>query len=188
MTQHVRPIFVSYYTLGTPYEREAGELKNTLRAFGLEHDITGVANLGDWCANCAMKARVIAEAMDRYPTRPIVFVDADARIRQYPAHFTTLWGTCDVAFYRLNGELLSGTLYFASTPAALQLVQGWQRRCAEQPNVWDQQLLDQEIKSTAGLRVAELPPQYVQIFDTMRDCGAPVIEHMQASRRFREAV
>jgi hypothetical protein len=44
----MKPIIVSYYTVGTAYTDEAREMEATAHAFGLETDVRGVPNLGDW--------------------------------------------------------------------------------------------------------------------------------------------
>jgi hypothetical protein len=205
----LKPIFVSFFTEN--YREEADGLIGTLKQFNLEYEIRHIEDRGSWVENCAQKPRFISDTMLWHPDRPVVWVDADARIRREPKLFDEL--DCDVAFHlRHEVELLSGTLYFGTSKRALQLVEDWQRRCVENPDKLDQVMLhdavkdcvqDREVKYIArpqidrsgniirwggsGLRVQHLPANYVRIFDAA-DLGPieeSVILHTQASRRLR---
>lgn len=185
----MRVHFITYATVGTPYEDEAAEMAASLSQFGITAEIVGAPNLGDWCHNCAQKATVVRDAMLRYPSDAIVFTDADARFRQRPELFATI--DCDFAAHYRNGEeLLSGTLYFAPTLAAWNLVYDWQRRCAANPGRWDQVHLQDAVQSARELVVFRLPASYTAIFDDPKMCAPEdrVIEHTQASRRLAVVV
>lgn len=175
--------FVTFATLGTPYEAEAAEMAQSLLRFGIAAEIVTVTNLGDWCHNCAQKATVVSEAMLRHSESAIVFVDADARFHKRPDLFATL--DCDFAAHFRHGvELLSGTLYLGPTTAAWRLVQDWRRRCVEQPGVWDQKHLHEAVRNHPELIVQHLPASYCAIFDDAKMCAPEdrVIEHLQKSR------
>lgn len=185
----MRPVVVSFFTRDTAYEREAREMEATARAFGLFTDVRGVPNLGDWTRNCGMKPAYIRDRMQDYPGRPIVWLDADARVRQLPDLFATL--DCDfAAHWRYGSELLSGTLYFGPTEAARTLAAAWAEQQMRTPDVWDQKVLQRVIESgIPPVRLDALPASYVAIFDA-RMCGEDewVISHHQASRQLRCAV
>jgi hypothetical protein len=179
----VHPLFISFYT--PIYRSEADGLLATLAAFGLSADVRLVESQGSWVRNCARKADFIAEMMDEYPGRPLVWLDADARVRQWPELLFHL--DCDFAAHWKGGtELLSGTLYFGGTDAARRLVQPWAAMCRADPDVWDQKHLQRVVGNADGLRVDTLPAPYVLIFDLMKDEGPPVIEHLQASRKLKD--
>jgi hypothetical protein len=181
------PIYVAYYTLGTPYEAEALELAETLAAFGLDSDLQGVPNRGTWLRNTSYKPTFLRDMLLEYEGRPVVYLDADARVRQRPELFDTL--DCDFAAHWKDGhELLSGTLYFGPTPEAWRLVREWESECQSHPDVWDQKCLDIAAARFPDLCKVHLPAAYCQIFDLMSHHGRPCIEHMQASRRFKKAV
>ncbi|HEY1190585.1 MAG TPA: hypothetical protein VGE74_23330 [Gemmata sp.] len=181
----VRPVFASFFT--PIYAREAAGLVATLDRFGLPRDVRQIESHGSWVRNCARKAEYVREARVRHPGQPVVWLDADARVRREPVLFNRL--DCDfAAHWREGHELLSGTCYFAPTPAADRLVDEWCRLCTVNPDVWDQLSLQAAVNATEGLRTSDLPPNYTQIFDTMAHEGEPIVEHMQASRRLREAV
>lgn len=175
------PLYVSFYT--PDYAGEAAELVATLDAHGLEYVVTAMPSAGNWVANCGRKPYCIRSAMALYPGRPIIWLDADARVRQYPALFDGL--DCDFAAHWRHGtELLSGTLYFNPTAAALSLVDAWIREQDRRRGEWDQRVLADVVAGMTGLKTLDLPWGYCRIFDG-KEQGEPVIEHMQASRRFR---
>lgn len=120
----------------------------------------------------------------------ILYVDADARIRQYPKLFDDFDGDIGV-HYRRGRELLSGTIFLRNNERVRMLVNFWQGEQMLRPETWDQKTLDYVIQARAenlGVKVVDLPPSYTQIFDSMAHHGAPVIEHMQASRRYKKLV
>jgi hypothetical protein len=144
-------------------------------------------NRGTWARNCSAKSEYIARLMDEYPERPIVWIDSDGRVRQYPELFDEL--DCDFAFHRKGGvELLSGTLYIGPTDEARAFIGEWVKECKANPERFDQRSLDIVVQRSTGVRFELLPATYCQIFDSMRHVGTPVIEHMQASRRLRQVI
>jgi hypothetical protein len=187
------PLFIGYYTPG-PYEREASQLSATLDRFGFEREIVPVPDLADWSWNCSQKARVVYSAMARHPGRPVVYLDADARVIRSPDLFLST-PDCDFAAHWLGGEeLISACMYFAATPAAQRLVWLWMQGCQDRPGVWDQKTLQTVVEQMPELRVMRLPPEYNWICaqDGVNDIsqsiyGAldPVIVQRQASRRLR---
>jgi hypothetical protein len=173
------PLIVSFFT--PAYEAEAREMEATAREFGLDTDVRAVPSRGDWTLNCGMKPAFIRSMQLEYPDRPIVWLDADARVRRMPDLFTAL--DCDfAAHWRYASELLSGTLYLGPTPAAKALVSAWCEAQAKAPGEWDQKTLQRVIESGFPARIERLPAEYTAIFDAGM-CDEPVVEHMQASRR-----
>lgn len=178
------PIIVSYFT--PPYTYEAMGLESTAKAFGLETDIQAVPDLGKWELNCGRKPEFIRSMMKAYPHRPIVWLDADARVSRQPVLFDSL--TCDfAAHWRHGSELLSGTMYFGPTHGAQRLLDAWCEAQHYSPETWDQRTLQSVIESgeVGGLDLVRLPSEYTRVFDDAK-MGDAVIEHGQASRRLRQ--
>lgn len=181
----IRPIVIAYYTEGTPYAEEAKQLERTLQPLGLEHDIVGVPNLGSWSANTSYKSRFILDMLAKYPKRALLYVDVDARFNAYPALFDNFKASF-AAHYRDGRELLSGTVYVSGDAASQAIVQQWDLTNRSYPTRWDQQNLQQVLANMHVLFNA-LPPEYCAIFDAHM-CNAPIIEHFQASRRYRHQI
>lgn len=182
----MKPLYISYYTHGNGYELEIPELIQSFELFGLEHHISRVRPFTTWQKGAQYKAKFVEQMMQKFPERPLVWVDADARIRQLPVLFDQL--DCDVAAHYHNGhELLTGTLYFGPTSRAKELVKDWILENERFPkgHLGDQKNFQNLVERAEKLRFEHLPAPYTLIFDSMADQGPPVIEHMQASRRLK---
>lgn len=181
------PLFVSFFT--PAYAAEAAGLVESLDAFGLPHDVRKLDSRGSWVANCACKPAFIREMRAEHPGRPIVWLDADARVKAPPVLFDTLAGFDFACHYRGGEELLSGTLFFGPTDTAYELLRAWEQECRFFPNEWDQKRLEIAVSRVPGLKAYTLPPTYVRIFDAqdMGDAEDAVVIHRQASRRLRHS-
>jgi hypothetical protein len=204
----MKPLYVAYYT--PEYEEEARGLVDSLNncriyAKGPYHtaepvfDLQPIERHNSWQKNTQWKSYCVNALMldidgnVRQPIRPIVYLDADARVRQYPILFDQLAETdCDfAAHWRGGSELLSGTLYFGATKNARDLSYIWKQRCWDNPDAWDQVCLQMAVDSMPGLKVERLPFSYCRIFDGQgqdEQGVVPVIDQMQASRRLRRVV
>ncbi|MHA1592739.1 MAG: hypothetical protein ACTSUP_09740 [Candidatus Heimdallarchaeaceae archaeon] len=206
------PIIISHYTKNTPYEKEVKRLRASLEKFDLDHEIEGINSLGSWRANSNYCAWQIQKMLKKYYPRPVLRVDADAVFQQYPSLLEKKNFNPDVAAviwyqYRTGGELLGGTLYFANNERTTRVVDNWVNLCKSLPHKRNPDLLQaiiwQEIPSfqmkkiwpeekksfSEGITFEKLPLEYCKIFDTMRkQVPNPVIEHFQASRRFRRGI
>ena len=183
-------IVVAFYTKQTPYAEEVKGLQRTCDEHGIHCHIKGYRNRGKWVKNAAIKPEFLLDMMDIHPDKNIVYIDADARIKRYPELFDTMNADVGVHWRKRGGgrqELLSGTIFLS--PAAKPLVRAWAEAQQLVPEKWDQHVLEEVLKRWPHpLKVVDLPPTYCQIFDSMKDSGQPVIEHLQASRRFKKLV
>ena len=151
------PTIVSFFT--PAYADLAVLLVSDCDALGLRRDIKAVADRGSWALNCARKPTIIREALLALGhAEPVVWVDADARIRAAPTLLGDLGG-CDFAVHRLRHsarrvEMLSGTIYVSGSLASLAVLAEWERLCAaritletrwDQREVWDQSLLEEAL-------------------------------------------
>ena len=187
------PVVVAYYTMATGYEQEAEFLRQSLKPWGLSRDIVAVPNLKSWQKNTQYKARFILDMLRKHAPRPILYVDADAQIVQYPRFVRGLEASADLAVHwRDRGEgrreLLSGTIWLSQERASYNLMERWIAENAANPDTWDQRTLESILRSGDWKgRVVDLPPEYCAIFDQAM-CEVPVIEHYQASRRLKADV
>lgn len=181
-------IVCAYYTVDTGYEEEAQKLITSLNTFHLPMDVVGIPSQGSWEINTHYKPYFIEAMLLKHPGKDVLYLDADAIIKQYPLLFDHV--DFDVGYAMRNDqELLGGTLYFANNARVMALVQRWKHWCKTQLNIWDQillQILLEDGCADLNLKLRQLPPTYCQIYDLMKEAGDPVIEHFQASRRLKK--
>lgn len=197
--------FISFYTENTPYEKEADELRKNLLSFGFSADhVCPKTNLSNWHKNCCHKPYFIDEKLKELD-KPVVWIDADARIIRQPILFEKL-ANSDVEFsvhFRDNIELLSGTMFLRPTDKVMKLIYYWKyllRKDYESPpgspQYWKGleqsalQYLVTEKYSTFKIKGYPLPKGYVHIDDLQwwSDSKNPVIVHGQASRRYKRSL
>jgi hypothetical protein len=185
----VAPLYVSYYT--PDYAARAAVLVRSLRKFELDFAVVPIDELGSWQKNTHFKPQFVWNQLVANPGRPVVWVDADAELLQYPHAFDHgELGDIGVCEYKHKfvdrTELLSGTVYFKNTAASLRLVDRWLINCRENPELWDQRCLRMALNLLEkDLAVTWLPLSYCFVFDNgRRDYPEiePIIQHYQESR------
>lgn len=187
-------VVISYFTSKTPYQEEAKKLEGSLKKFNIPHRIMEMPNLRDWQKNTHQKAVFIRKCMDIfYNTEFLVWVDADAIFHKYPVLFDQL--DCELAVHFRNwkhgrDELLSGTMFIKNCSAMKDIVNEWIQVNRKNKGTWEQRNLQRVIKRVDHLmKIVKLPVEYCCIFDDeKREKIDPVIEHFQASRRFRRMI
>lgn len=181
-------LVVGFYTKDTPYQNEAKSFRKSCEAHGLECYLKGYENRGSWVTNAAIKPEFLLETMKERKC-DLLYVDVDARIRQKP---DLSFVTGDIAVhYRDDRELLSGTIFLRYTEFTMLALREWACMQEGLPEEWDQRVLQKVLWSLSTrdmVTVTRLPAAYTQIFDTMKHHGQPIIEHFQASRRYKGAV
>lgn len=197
---------ISYFT--DLYAWDAEQLLKSLAKCGIaDYKVERRPQLGSWERNTQYKAPFILEKL--LEGDPVVWTDADSRIRQYPSLFDEL--ECDVAFFYLtkeqvpefklpsnsiltqesvdrDGYLQSGTMYFNYTPRAIELIRKWISLNDKDHIQWDQWTLQSASEQIPGLAIQKLPPEYVWIdgiSSAIFGPKKPVIEHLQASRKYK---
>ena len=193
----MKPVITSFYTEGTGYKQEADRLRKSLEALDdVEWFIDSVPNLGSWEKNASYKANFMRDMLDKFQ-RPVVWVDADAVVHSYPALFDEI--EADIAAHYLTwnefgrvmeGGLRSGTLYLEPTEATNKLIKQWLENNQLKPNVsFPQSNLHDAVEQTPELRVYKLPREYCCIVGWAEHYHiTAVVEHLQASRKFRGRV
>jgi len=193
-------IVIGYYTINTPYEAEAQGLIKSCSKLNLRQDIIGVPTFGNWQSNTRFKAKFMLEMLEKYPGSKLVYVDVDAVIHSRLNLFKDYDYDISVRYqdfrWRKN-ECLSGTIFIKSNEKTIKLCKRWMEiNDSEGSNAktleqWNLDKAIQEGIKDYGLTFKNLPPEYTFIFDSMKAIYPnvkPVIEHFQASRRFRNKV
>ncbi len=192
---------VGYYTVNTPYEEEAKKLLRSLNKLGLNHDISGVNTLGNWQANTRFKASFMLDMLIKWPNHRLLYVDVDAVMHSRPDLFKNYY--CDIAvrwqdFRWRKNECLSGTIYMENNLRTKRICELWRDINIAEGNLsnrmeqWNLDTVINQLKNEdPQFTYKNLPPEYTMIFDSMRGMYpniVPVIEHFQASRRFKKDV
>lgn len=175
---------VSFYTRGSDYRRHAKNLESSCRSLEIPCSISSIEPQDTWVRNCAQKGPFLLRELQK-ATSPLVWLDADAEVRQYPR----LFDSPDFEFgaYWKGEKLLSGTLYLAPTLETIRIVRLWAELCRTIPDIWDQVHLQQVVRDNGSdLRIGQLPKAYCKIVDqSLPNDETPVIVHYQASRRLK---
>jgi hypothetical protein len=192
---------VGYYTVNTPYEEEAQNLIRSLNKLGVNQDVIGVKTLGNWQANTRFKAGFMLDMLIKWPNHRLLYVDVDAVVHRMPDLFKNY--NCDIAvrwqdFRWRKNECLSGTIYMENNERTKRICELWRDINVKEGNKsnrmeqWNlDTVINQMKKEDPNFTYKNLPPEYTMIFDSMRGMYpdiVPVIEHFQASRRFRNDV
>jgi hypothetical protein len=202
-------ITIAFYTKGTPYEAEAELLRASLERVGMEHEITAIADRGDWYANTAQKAGFIRRKRERIKG-PILYIDVDAFVHENCAAYFENLGKMGADFgahwfrgpakghdkskVRTEGWwMLSGTLFFGDTDNARRLLDAWVglNRLLSGFGVMDghgQKDLWYLTTCMTDLRIVPLPGRFCYVHDkpwAYPPSEPMIIEHMIASRENR---
>lgn len=198
----MKPIVISFYTLGTPYEEEAKKLIDSCLEFDIECDIAGITSQGSWEKNCAIKPFFIQQKLKDW-NRPVLWVDADGVFKQRPDF--NLFEGYDFAV-RVNeflpktheSRIVSNTIFVRYNAPASSVIEKWCETTETQLNdknrvleFWDQTTLRDALDRTSSIRFLPMPLKFSKIFDfddlfiSEREV---VLEHHQASRRHKHAI
>lgn len=176
-----------FHTDDKLYRKHAQILQRSVEKFDINVHFSEFSK-DDWQKIIAFKPTFIAR-MRRELQGPILFVDADAIIlKDIRPFFESLQE--DIAVHYINdNRLISSTVFINDTPNARLLMDEWERRQLQQPDRWDQVVLQElvdEWVEQKRITLNKLPPNYTFIFDTSRrtygDRVEPIIEQLQASR------
>lgn len=186
------------FTVGTPYEAEAGRLISSLIDHRMAFHVDALPKAESWDHAVAQKPFAIKRAMAMYPGERILFVDVDAWFHRPVFHDSEMQG-CDFGAHWFQGpsggyenrnddRMLSGTMFWNRTPKAEELLERW---ITENQNVFEgggQANLERCLGKVAGLNVHRLTGRWCRVFDKPQFYAAnePTwIEHTIASRENR---
>ena len=200
-------IYVSYYTKNTVYKKVMNKyLLPSLKRWNLKHDIEAIADKGSWQLNTHFKAQFCKKMLLKHK-QPIVFLDADASIENYPMllGIIELYSPdIDIALHYLDWflfwrkksgekkrEALSGTLYLNYNKKVLQFLDEWIKE-NNRTTVWEQKNMQWVLRSwKKKLKIYKLPPEYCCIILPNEKIPyyylkeKPIILHHQVSRKYK---
>jgi hypothetical protein len=192
------PLVISFFTENSPYQLEAMSLIASCNSHGIEAEVEGISPEGSWERNCAIKPFFIRKKLLE-KKRPVFWVDADAIFKKKPDF--SLMSHSDLAFREMKRfsndrrfKYFSGSLFLNNSPRGLEFVNKWCAHCQQKiDRKEDLQFLDQIslvdlIECGEQVKIFSLPIAYAKVFDIDAQEIDPeeiVIEHYQASRRYR---
>ena len=194
--------FISFYT--GQYQWDAEQLIKSMVKLGINnYEVDYLDSVGSWESNTQLKASFILEKLKQNDS--VIWTDADSRIRQKPSFFSTI--TTDVGMFFLPKDksdnftlpktsilqnvdeyLQSSTMYFKNNERVISLLESWIKINQKDTQQWDQWTLQVALQQS-DVSITRLPPQYVWFDGNNSPIYAgtrPVIEHTQASRRFKD--
>jgi hypothetical protein len=221
----MKPIQIFLMAFATPdYLPDLGEMDKSLARVAKERRSRVCFAMGDevfvhlrehtlppmtWASATSKKAGLVLQTLTEsleYPDSWVMYLDADARFIKPPPFRTLLEGAgvdgLNVLAHlfphpRKGPELLTGTLFFRSCPAAQGILYDWAERCENNTGVWDQRHLENVLGTRSDLAplVGNLGYQWCWIDggkqpDLSEQVFGPrpadvCIVHTQASRRLK---
>lgn len=182
---------VAFFSVNSFYETEAARMVASAWRLGLSVHTSPFVSAGSWVRNASLKPTFLVTQRQKLQG-PLLYVDVDAVFHRNPWPVLADFD-CDIAVYRERGRLISATILINDTPAARELLTRWKERCDENPEVWDQvvlqEILDEDqALATPRYREGQLPATLCWVFDRVSN-GKPdkvYIEQLQASREIRD--
>ncbi|MCH9809032.1 MAG: glycosyltransferase family 77 protein [Alphaproteobacteria bacterium] len=169
------------------YTCQVKRLKESLEILGINHHLKLLPRRTTWEATTRLKAGFVADCLDKFSDFDVLYLDADAVVREPPDFFESVAGDVGVLFtptFRKGRPCLTiaaGTLYVRNTPGGRRFAEAWR---AQEANVGvlglDEDMIYAAFEDFAGVSFTALPRSYSKIFDA--EGPKPVIEHFQASR------
>jgi len=180
-----RYVVCAFYT--DNYLPRALALKASLDAHRINYYLERYEHQGSWEATTRMKPLFIARCLARFPNLDIVYVDADAIIRQPLTFIDQI--TSDVGLWlhprqkqgRWYLRITASVVYVRNNDAGRHFAKCWANpKAATGRLTVDEDMLQSAFGEFEGLSITVLPASYVKIFDENKRIA--VIEHFQASR------
>ena len=144
---------ISFYTLD--YSDEVAILIESLEKFKIPYDIEAVKNKGAWKENAFYKIPFIIKKLKQY-NHPLVWLDADAKVVQYPEEFNNLGDTLmagihspinkpipGVHIHTLN-EYVSNTIYLTPTKEVHTYLKEVHKFVKQAPNIYNAKMVGEQ--------------------------------------------
>jgi hypothetical protein len=169
------------------YAAQIATLKASVEALGINHYFKCYEPRGGWEANTRIKAEFVAHALRQLPKHDVVYLDADAVVRQPLRQFETPAADVVMLFDHRRRQSLNvlriaaGTLLVRNTAGGRLFAERWAAEAAKAGALdLDEDLIYRMFPTLQGVTFSVLPGNYSKIFDGP---GVDtVVEHFQASR------
>ena len=162
-------------------------LKASLELHGVNHYFKRYERAVTWEATTRIKAAFVRHCLEKFPGRDILYVDADAVMRQKPVFIETVTTDLSLLFHPVKARrhpmmrISLGTFFIRNTPGGKRFADLW---ASQETNAklmtCDDDMIIAVFDKLTGVSMTVLPPTYYKVFDQPGE--APVFEHFQASR------
>ena len=193
----MNPFIICCHTGEERYVSDCKRMVKSANKFNYEVYVEELKSGGSWQADCALKPSFILRCIQRFGSRPLVWVDADGEIMKHFDAFEDPYYDMGIPwnpgkkFY----EFSSGTMYFnPSGKHVIPFLEEWGVACQEviegKHFKIDQLILYEVWKKSNNVPITEFLGQgYVKVFDhDWRSLQNQVeyVRHHQASREIRK--
>ncbi len=170
------------------YLEQVLSLKASLEALGINHYLKRYARARTWEATTRLKPVFVDHALDKFPDKDVLYLDADAVVRRPLEFFDGVSSDISILFHHIQAggtnylRVSAGTVFVRNTVGGRKFARLWkdaEPHCG--PLTLDEDMIYMAFSDMAGISITVLAPNYVKIFD--RPGEEPVIEHFQASRQ-----
>jgi hypothetical protein len=180
-----RYVACAFYT--SSYLPQVLSLKASLEAHGVNHYFKLYERAATWEATTRLKAVFVDHCLKKFPDKDVLYVDADAVMRQLPAFLDTVNTDLALLFHPKKSQrspsmrISLGTFFIRNTPGGRRFAELW---AAQEANAeyltCDDDMIINVFDELVGVSMTVLPQTYYKIFDKPGE--EPVFEHFQASR------
>ena len=162
-------------------------LKASLEAHGINHYFKRYERAVSWEATTRIKAAFVRHCLDHLPQYDILYVDADAVVRQKPVFLDTVKTDLSLLFHPVQTRrhpvmrISLGTFFIRNTAGGRRFAQLWADQEAKAKlTTCDDDMIIGVFDQLTGVSMTVLPATYYKVFDQPGE--QPVFEHFQASR------
>jgi Nucleotide-diphospho-sugar transferase len=162
-------------------------LKASLEAHGVNHYFKRYDRAQSWEATTRIKAAFVRHCLDKFPGRDVLYVDADAVMREKPVFIDTVTTDLSLLFHPVKGRrhpmmrISLGTFFIRNTPGGRKFAELWASQESKAgARTCDDDMIIAVFNKLTGVTMTVLPETYYKVFDQPGE--APVFEHFQASR------
>lgn len=141
-----------------------------------------------WKASVLYKPKFIRKKLEAHPDRDIVWIDADAKLLDFPKFLMVENPEFDISYYHtdvLGNEAFGGTVFYRNRASVYSLIDQWEAETKKNPKALDEQSLAKVVRERKDLVFQVLPPEYCWVERWMRQMHrgtTPIIEQHAVSR------
>lgn len=202
------PLIVSYVT-SDEYAEHAKMLARSIRLHRLDYEIDRIKpeelrveetplekvpygedpkKLQFWKASVLYKPKFMRKKLEAHPDRDIIWIDADAKLLDFPKFLMVEKPEFDVSYYHmdtLGNEPFGGTVFYRNRASVHALVNQWEAEVKKNPKSLDEHSLAKVVRERKDVIFQILPPEYCWVERWMRQKHpgtTPIIEQYAVSR------